>query len=539
MLTMFRNIKIFFLLVIFISLTACIEIKKQMTDIKSFMNTGPIDDFEPKEFIVEKQDIIRETTSLGPKVNKSNIEDKKSLRRIYIDETAITDYSKIINRTFTKTFPISINFDNVDIRTVMETFSYITGKNILVGDEVEGVVKVKVINENWDEVLEAILEIKNIGLTLNQNTNIVRIHKKEVIEAQEAYNAKRKAELRKSIEFSKSMAPVRSEIFKLFYSEPSKVKSQIEEILQNLDATVAVTEGEESSETTTGSSQRVKMTIDERLRALIVLGSLEDLDFIEKLIDKIDIPTKQILIEAFIVEAGSDFDKELGSRVGAKYGPLGFGGRSAGDTTNQLTLGGITGGAATALTLGGTTGGISNQSVGGATGSLGILVDTSALDLQIELTAMESMGISKIISNPKIFTLDNETAVITQGFEIPYESTSSEGTQTEFKEAALKLEVTPSIVGDGNIILEIKINKDTADTSLSNPPVSKTEITTKLLIADGTIVVIGGIYKETLSDTVNKTPFLSDLPFIGNLFKKVKKGEDLDRLLIFIAPRIL
>jgi len=537
MLPMLQNLKFFFLLVIIIALTSCTEFKQQMTDIKTMMNTEAIDNFEPKEFVAEKQHIIQETRSLGPKVNESNIEDKKNLRRIYIDESAITDYSKIINRTFTKTFPISVNFDNVDIRTVMETFSYIAGKNILVGDEVDGVVKVKVINENWDEVLEAILEIKNISLTLNQNTNIVRIHKKEVIEAQEAYNAKRKAELRKSIEFSKSMAPVRSEIFKLFYSKPSTVKSQIEEILQNIDTTVAVTEGEESLESTTGTSQRVKMTIDERLRALIVLGSLEDLDFIEKLIDKIDVPTKQVLIEAFIVEAGSDFDKELGARVGAKLGPMGvFGGSNPEDL---VTIGGITGGAATSLSLGGTTGLISNQSVGGATGSVGILVNTTALDLQVELTAMESMGISKIISNPKIFTLDNETAVITQGVEIPYESTSSEGTTTEFKEAALKLEVTPSIVGDGNIIMTIKINKDSADTSLSNPPVSKTEITTKLLIADGTIVVIGGIYKEAFSDTVNKTPILSDLPFIGNLFKKVKKGEDLDRLLIFIAPRIL
>ena len=149
------------------------------------------------------------------------------------------------------------------------------------------------------------------------------------------------------------------------------------------------------------------------------------------------------------------------------------------------------------------------------------------------------MGISKIISNPKVFTLNNETAVITQGVEIPYETTSAEGTETEFKEAALKLEVTPTIIGDGNIIMDVQINKDSANTSLSNPPISKTEISTKLLVQNKTIVVIGGIYKETLSDSVSKTPLLSDVPVIGNLFKKVKKGEDLDRLLIFIAPRIL
>ena len=137
---------------------------------------------------------------------------------------------------------------------------------------------------------------------------------------------------------------------------------------------------------------------------------------------------------------------------------------------------------------------------------------------------MEQMGISKIISNPKVFTLDNETAVITQGVEIPYSSTSSEGTSTEFKEAALKLQVTPSIVGDGNIIMDVQINKDSAkDTTGGEPSIDKTEIATKLLVADQTIVVIGGIYTETLSDTVSKTPLLSDMPVIGNLFKKVKK----------------
>ena len=245
------------------------------------------------------------------------------------------------------------------------------------------------------------------------------------------------------------------------------------------------------------------------------------------------------MIEAFVVEAGSDFDKELGARVGARYDRSNVTVPGIIGENPDIAIGGITGGAATSLTLGGTTGSISNQAAAGAAGSLGMLVDFNTLDLQVELTALESMGISKIISNPKVFTLNNETAVITQGVEIPYETTSAEGTETEFKEAALKLEVTPTIIGDGNIIMDVQINKDSANTSLSNPPISKTEISTKLLVQNKTIVVIGGIYKETLSDSVSKTPLLSDVPVIGNLFKKVKKGEDLDRLLIFIAPRIL
>ena len=159
--------------------------------------------------------------------------------------------------------------------------------------------------------------------------------------------------------------------------------------------------------------------------------------------------------------------------------------------------------------------------------------------LKAEITALETLGMGKTISNPKVFTLDNQAATVTQGEEIPYQTTSEGTTTTSFKEAALKLQVTPSIIGDGNVLLDIKVNNDDADTSKDEPPISKMEITTKLLVADGDIVVIGGIKSNSKTKTRDQVPGLGNVPVIGNLLKYKKDEDNLEELLIFIAPRIL
>ena len=161
--------------------------------------------------------------------------------------------------------------------------------------------------------------------------------------------------------------------------------------------------------------------------------------------------------------------------------------------------------------------------------------------LKAEITALESMGMGKTISNPKVFTLDNQLATVTQGEEIPYQTTSDGTTSTSFKEAALKLEVTPSIIGDGNVLLTIKVNNDTPNRAAASdePPINKMEIVTKLLVADGDIVVIGGIMKNAQTNSKNQTPGLGNMPVIGNLFKGKTNSDNLDELLVFIAPRIL
>ena len=170
-----------------------------------------------------------------------------------------------------------------------------------------------------------------------------------------------------------------------------------------------------------------------------------------------------------------------------------------------------------------------------------MLKRTTTAVLKAEITALEGLGLGQIISNPKIFTLDNQTATVTQGTEIPYTTISDGAASTSFKEAALKLEVTPSIVGDGNVLMTLKVNNDSVQegSESDEPPVDKMEIDTRLLVADGDIVVIGGIKKSSVTNRVDKTPKLGDVPVIGNLFKGTANTDDLSELLVFIAPRVL
>ena len=490
-----------------------------------------IDSFQPSEFIAEQQPQIEETSKYGP-IN--TFTDESKARRIFIDQNIITDYTKIVTKNFSETFPISINFDNVSIRSVMQTFSIITGKNILVGDEVRGTVKARIVEEDWDSVLEAILEIKNIALTLNPKANIVRVHSKEVLTAQEDYKRKRKSEVRLSMELSKSIEPVRSEIFKLYYAEPAKVKSQIMEVLANMDATVSAGEGGESGGQ--GSSDRVKMTIDDRLKSLIVLGSAEDLNFIEKLINQIDVPTKQILIEAYVVTVKDTFTKVMGTRLATLFqgrGPDGKGIAIAG------TEGSESDDMATEMAGGFNDVGSLNKF---ASGGLGIILDAQDFDLQIEIEALETSGVVKTISNPKIFTLNNQQASVKQGVQLPYTTTGTDGSKTvSFKDAALNFIVTPSIVGDGNIILNISLNADEkgTDTVDGNFSIDTVAINTKLLVADNSIVIIGGVYKNSEADSVQKTPGLGDIPIIGNAFKRRDDSDQYNRIYMFVAPKIL
>ena len=195
----------------------------------------------------------------------------------------------------------------------------------------------------------------------------------------------------------------------------------------------------------------------------------------------------------------------------------------------------------TAAGLGSATDSISNFPVTGATSGIGILRKTGSGVLKAEITALESMGMGRTISNPKVFTLDNQLATVTQGEEIPYQTTSEGTTSTSFKEAALKLEVTPSIIGDGNVLLTIQVNNDTPNRAAASdePPINKMEIVTKLLVADGDIVVIGGIKKNVQANSKNQVPAIGNMPVIGNLFKNKGKSDELDELLVFIAPRVL
>ena len=262
---------------------------------------------------------------------------------------------------------------------------------------------------------------------------------------------------------------------------------------------------------------------------------------IADLIGKIDVRTRQVLIEAFIVEATDDFSKEFGARLGVSdIGIIGSPGSTESLTT--VTTGGVAGTQpedADGLALGDLSGLVTNFAVTGGAG-IGFLVQSASTVLKAELSAMEKQGFSKIVSNPRVFTLDNQEAVIIQGDEIPYQSATQEGgTEVQFKDAGIQLVVTPSIVGDGNIILTVSVEKKSANTSTRNPPITSRSINTKLLIKDNTVVVIGGVFTQETSDGEDKVPVLGDVPLIKHLFRYKTDKDVRKELLVFLAPRII
>ena len=306
-----------------------------------------------------------------------------------------------------------------------------------------------------------------------------------------------------------------------YYISPELAKATIEELFQTGS-------GE-------ASTSPIKITEETATRSIIVRGKERDLDTVDKVLTEIDIKTEQVLIEAFVVKATSEFERQLGTRLGGYY------------QRQQEQIGGVIGTTSSSGTLDDTSAALvqtakdslTNLPAIGATSGIGVLKRTGSAVLKAEITALEKTGIVETISNPKVFTINNQPASVTQGKEIPYETTSEGTTSTSFKEAALKLQVTPSIIGDGNVLLDIKVNNDDADTSKDEPPISKMEITTKLLVADGDIVVIGGIKSNSKTKTRDQVPGLGNVPVIGNLLKYKKDEDNLEELLIFIAPRIL
>jgi type IV pilus assembly protein PilQ len=413
-------------------------------------------------------------------------------------------------------------------------FSEITGKNILVGDEVDGRVTAKLNNVPWDRALDSVLKIKKLAKHVDEKANIIRIHKQDVLVAQEEFDRKRIEDLQKTREAQRAIEPIYTDIFRLYYTKAQNVKSEIQSVM----GAGSSDGGDQGSGS--GTSKQVQITIDERLNSLIIQATKSELDLISRLIKEVDVRTKQILIEAFIVEATDDFSKELGAKFGLDATDLGNIGGNSRYAVKGAGVAGSQAETAGTLTLGDTTGLISNTGVTGALGGIGFILGTTATNLKLELSASEKEGVTKVLSNPRVFTLDNEEAVIIQGEEIPYKTEAEGGgTDIEFKEAGVKLTVTPSIVGDGNIILSVKVEKKTAKNDEANPPITTREITTKLLIQDNTIVVIGGVFTQETVDTTNKVPFFGDIPILGKLFQYKKDSDVRKELLVFLAPRII
>jgi type IV pilus assembly protein PilQ len=470
---------------------------------------------DSETFIVDTSEQVKASALTGPIVDSDSLKFKSvktsSRRQINKEEQENNNnVSSEVDKSVA--FPISINFENISIKDMLQMFSEATGKNILIGDEVNGLVSAKLNNVPWDKALDSILKIKKLAKYVDDEANIIRIHSQEVLVAQVAYDLQIIEATKKTNMAQSSIEPLYTEVFKLFYTTASDVSTDIKSVLN----------GASTSEDTQ-ASLGVEITIDERLNYLIVKATKEQLDFIEILIGELDVRTKQVLIEAFIVESSEEFGEALGAKFGI-----------TGPNANIL---GLRDGSTDTV---GVTGLFENDGDGTVVGNaLGLILGTTTKNLAIDLKASETKGITKILSNPRVFTLDGKEAQIKQVDQIPYTKIEEGEKVVELKDAGITLKVTPVIVGDGNIILTVEIEKSTVDITIADPPIASNTITTQLLVKDQTIVVIGGLYIEDFVGAESKTPILGDLPLIGFLFKKETKKDKRKEILVFLAPTII
>lgn len=392
---------------------------------------------------------------------------------------------------------ITLEFSDADIRKIFQLIAEVSNLNFLVGDDVTGTISIKLVNVPWDQALDVILE--NKGLGMQRDGNIVQIRPKSKIQTLADEEQAMKKAKEKAME-------LKTEVFDINFANVADVVTQFNAL----------------------KSDRGTITQDVRTNRVIVKDIAPSVDDMKFLLKNLDLPEKQVMIEARIVEASSDFTRDIGVQWGLHTD------KSAG-STNVLGISNADSGFGGILT--GTASSAGTFGPGLATGiTFGKIISGGTLDLK--LSAAATTGQVKIISTPKVVTLNNKAAKISQGQSIPYQTTSAEGTKTEFVEAALTLEVTPHISADGSVAMKIKASNNSAGTG-SPPPINKKEATTELLVKNGETTVIGGIYVDSDTDSDQGVPFLKDIPLLGHLFKSSTKTKNKTELLIFITPKVI
>lgn len=449
-----------------------------------------------------------------------NIDPPKRLREPTLEE-----------RTYSGA-PLSLEFQDVSVRTILEVLAQHTNTNIVASDSVSGNITLRLINVPWDQALDIILKSKNLDKRVNGNVIWV---------APAAELAKQEADELKAQQEKKVLDPLRTEYIRLNYAKAENVRTLIEAGRATSDR---------SSSNTSLLTDRGTVTIDARTNTLIVKDTAETISNIRDLISKIDIAVKQVMIEARIVSATDTFSKELG----VKWGILSQGAASnrnllvGGNLSTIDSLKTYT----TATNADGTTypvySGITaanNLSVNlGATNAAGSiafgLLSISDLLLDLELSAMQADNKGEVISSPKVLTADKQTAKIMSGTQIPYQEASASGaTSTSFVEAALSLEVTPNITPEGRIGMDLSIENGSPTIVNGATAISKDSIKTNVVVDDGQTVVLGGVFKNTLGNDVTKIPFLGDLPYVDRFFKRTSKTNNKQELLIFVTPKLV
>lgn len=400
---------------------------------------------------------------------------------------------------------VTLEFADADVRKIFQLLSEVSNKNFVLSDDVTGNISMKLVNVPWDQALEIILDTK--GLDKREDGNIILIKGKGKFGTQEAADAENK----KNIEKNLALQPAK--VFSVNYATLGDVVSQIEKL----------------SSGPKGAATRLDSSVisDTRTNKIIVVDTLNRINQMQALLIEIDQPERQVMIEARIIEATSTFSRSLGVNWGVHFrdGAAALLGINSLDTA----FGGLTSAPPTTGTA----------TVPG--GNMGISFGTLASNIKLDmrLSAAASAGMIKIISSPKVATLNNKTAKISQGQQIPYQNTTATtGAVTAFVAATLSLEVTPHINSNGTIVMKIEAKNDAPGTG-SPPPINTKQATTELLLKDGETTVIGGIFVDSDQDADDWVPYLMDIPFLGNLFKTNTRTKTKTELLIFITPRIL
>lgn len=418
---------------------------------------------------------------------------------------------------------LSLNFQNIEVRAVLQLLADFTGLNMVTSDTVQGNITLRLKNVPWDQALDIILKAK--GLDKRENGNVIVVAPSEEIAARE----KQELEAKKQVE---ELAPLYNESIQFNYAKASEFSALL------------------ASENSSLLSERGSVTVDERTNTLLLRETASNITDIRRLVEELDIPIRQVMVESRIVIANDDFSKDLGVRFGATYVQSTSGGLNS-TSGSALATDTITNSALSNLSTTGQPFPVTLPSIGdrmnvdlpvtNAAGTLALAILDSDYLIDLELSALQHEGKGEILSNPRVITSNQHEAMVESGVEIPYLQASSSGaTNVAFKKAVLSLTVTPQITPDDRVILDLRVTKDSpGDVIVGVPSIDTKEINTQVLVNDGSTVVLGGVYEETRQNIVDKVPVLGDLPILGALFRSKSELENKAELLIFVTPKIL
>ena len=427
---------------------------------------------------------------------------------------------------------LTLNFQDIDVRSVLQLLADTSGQNIVVSDSVTGNLTLRLQNVPWDQALDIVLRTK--GLDKRRQDNVIIIGPTEELATRE----KSELSARKDIQ---ELSPLRSEFLQVNYAKVTDLAKLIKNNNQQKDSMLSI---------------RGSLSVDERTNTLLVMDTAERLETIRRMVQTLDVPVRQVLIEARIVVVSDTFERDLGARFGVtnaqKNGSNGLlSVTGSGIGADAMTQSGLTNLQSTGSVFPVSPPALVNRyavnlPVGNPSGAIGISLLGSSYLLDLELSAAQNEGRSETISSPRVITANQKEATILQGTEIPYTQAASSGATTvQFKNAVLSLKVTPLVTPDNRVILDIDVADDTVGANVSTaqggsvPSIDTRQITTQVLVNDGQTVVLGGILETQKVKSADKVPLLGDIPVLGNLFKSTKNINNKTELLIFLTPKIL